>query len=192
MDENKPLTILDTLVSPTNLLVMKALIPFMSASIQKQLAIFIKTQELMNTIELFNENGLASNSSTSEQNMFDIINTIKVYFPKDTANTIDMMTNAFSMMSAFKDMNGETNMADMFGGMFGNGDFPFDFDTQESDNNTDENEVDNNTNEENTSKDNTDDIISKLTELMNNSQNNNDDNLTAPPDNSYISKEDQT
>jgi|GEM_PF-4024922 len=123
MNDNKPLTLLDSLVSPKNLLILKALIPFLPSNAQKHFAIMIKLEELKNTMNLFSGTpSMEICSSTSDSTPLDMLNAVKVYFSSEESESIDKFINIFSLMSMFNGSDGMGNMSDIFSGMGNMGD----------------------------------------------------------------------
>lgn len=118
-----PKTPFDTLISSTHLDMMKLILPMMPASYQSMFAIFIKFQEIQETIRVFRQfpNGLKfsdiTNDASDNPNMIDLM---KPYLPKENLemfDTISNMMNIMEMMKAMSDINGEDNSMDFLKNM---------------------------------------------------------------------------
>lgn len=107
-----PKTPFDNLVSPFSLDIMKLMIPYTNPSNQKMFAIFIKMQELQETIRYFKEFPTKMHSCDLDRNAFDsttIISEIKPYLPDENASMIDTFLSIQSMMEMMKVMQETTS-----------------------------------------------------------------------------------
>lgn len=107
--QSPPKTPFDNLVSSTKLDILKLLIPFVPVANQSQLALYIKFQELIETMHIFRlfPNGirscdLANNENTTDNP--DFISLMKPYLPEENIQMIDNISNMMNMMELIKQM----------------------------------------------------------------------------------------
>ena len=116
-----PMTPFDTLVTSSELQMMKLMIPYTPSSYQGFLAFYIKFIELQNTIRYF---GVFTGGKQKEPffkrpaSSMDILDDLRPYMGKDS-ETIDMILSAMNMMDMMKgmDMPDMSNMGDLSGMM---------------------------------------------------------------------------
>lgn len=98
--ENIRITELDALVSDNKMQMLKAAIPYISATQQQVLSIYVKVLELNNTIQLVHkeESKTIGICSVSEQrkNTTEMLNAIKCYCTDTEKEMIDLFMNFFS------------------------------------------------------------------------------------------------
>lgn len=117
MDQNtlKPMTPFDCLVTPDELYMLKLLLPYTPANMQRFLAIFIKFLELRHTMEYFK--GFPSCSSDN------LIHDLKPYMSKSEQGTMEQMESMMHMMDMVQNMQSmpddQADMFSMFSNMFG-------------------------------------------------------------------------
>ncbi len=110
-----PKTPFDMITSSTKLDMLKLFIPYMPPSTQSSFALFIKFQELQDTIKYFRAfpKGLNTNETSSKDNGTDnILSIIKPYLP---AENQEMFDNIFNMMNMMEMMNAMNSMANESG-----------------------------------------------------------------------------
>lgn len=116
-----PMTPFDTLVTSSELQMMKLLLPYTPASQQRMFAFYIKFMELQNTIRnfgLFRRGQPENIFGNPHASPADILNELKPYIGKE-ADTIDMILSAMSMMEMMQgmDMPDPSQMGDLSGMM---------------------------------------------------------------------------
>ncbi|MDE6208501.1 MAG: hypothetical protein K2M73_02370 [Lachnospiraceae bacterium] len=120
--DNIPITEFDSLVSPKELNIIKASLPYLNSNGQSFLSIYVKLRELINTMKLVeNEDKLSicSMNNGERKNISCLIDDIKVYLDKNeldtintymnTINTISMYNEYMSVFSSFDDGGSENN-----------------------------------------------------------------------------------
>lgn len=110
MEHNPPkqMTPFDNLTTPHGLYALKLMLPYTPASIQRTLGIYIKFSELRYTMEYFHGFGNPDSSK--------IFDTLKDYMGPEEKEMMEQMEMMMNMMEMTK---GQSDMADMLGGMFG-------------------------------------------------------------------------
>lgn len=111
-EQNLKLTDLDYLTGDNHLQMMKAALPFMNASEQKALSLFIRINELRRTINLFEDESVAamgiSPSAPKNASALDMLNTIKPFANSREQDLIDVMVNfiqGFNLSNAYRESN---------------------------------------------------------------------------------------
>ena len=106
----KPMTPFDELVTPPQLQMLKLFLPYTPASNQQFLGVFIKFQELQQTISFFQnfENDLHSQAFGSGQapSMMEMLQELRPYLPQQQAEMMDTflnMMNIMEMMQMFQE-----------------------------------------------------------------------------------------
>lgn len=121
-----PKTPFDNLVSSTQLDMMKLLIPFMPPTSQSHFALYIKFQELQETIRFFQHfpEGIQTSDIVSANNEHsDFLSIIKPYLPEENLEMIDNISNMMNMMNMVRQMQemssatGEDNTMDFLKNM---------------------------------------------------------------------------
>ena len=110
-DKPLPLTEFDRVTVSESTQMIKAVVPFLDTSTKKTISIFIRFQELMQTIDFFKK-PLHAESTTSfnrsNYTMKDILYETMPYFPKsteDTLNTFQSFMEMFNVINMYKDMD---------------------------------------------------------------------------------------
>ncbi|MBQ1192970.1 MAG: hypothetical protein IIX45_02485 [Lachnospiraceae bacterium] len=101
-----PFTEFDSLVSPKELNIIKASLPYLSGNGQKFLSVFVKIRELINTMDLVNDDNKLSVCSKSDKEQFSItelIDDIKIYLDKSELDTINTYMNAINTLSMYNE-----------------------------------------------------------------------------------------
>lgn len=96
-----PMTPFDMLVVPEQLHMMKLFLPYLPSGTQKMLALWIKCQELTNTIAYFRDYpriGMGECTSPKQVNAMELFEELRPYMKEDEADQIDMALSAMSMM----------------------------------------------------------------------------------------------
>lgn len=110
-----PKTPFDNLVSSTQLDMMKLFLPFMPPASQSYFALYIKFQELQETIRFFQHfpEGLRSSDDSNDPNAnTDFISIIKPYLPEENLEMFDNISNMMNMMEMMKQMQAMSNDTD--------------------------------------------------------------------------------
>lgn len=108
--ENKPLTEFDSITSTKELNIIKATLPYFSVKGRRLLSLFVKTRELMNTMDLINDNNKLSICSVppkEQPNINELLDDIKIYLDK---NELDMITNYMNAVNTIKMYNEYMNV----------------------------------------------------------------------------------
>jgi len=106
-----PLTEFDRLTVSESTQMIKAVVPFLDTSTKKTISIFIRFQELMQTIEFFKKPLHAESTATfnrSNYTMKDILFETMPYFTKSTESTLNTFQNfmeMFNVINMYKDMD---------------------------------------------------------------------------------------
>lgn len=124
MNDNIPITEFDSLVCSKELNILKALLPFVSPDGQRFLSVFIKFQELMNTMKLVNSissrnKGICKSHPKGESSALDIIDAVKIYLNKEEASKIENYINMFNAIKMFNELSslfGNEDSSDSEGG----------------------------------------------------------------------------
>lgn len=104
MEENT-LTPFDNMTQTRQLQMLKTAIPYMKGGQKKQFAILIKYMELQNTIQVFSqEDKVMSMCSVDEEenSVLSMLNEMRKFCTEKELETIDMLTNLFSMMETYE------------------------------------------------------------------------------------------
>ena len=89
----------------TEIQMLKTVIPYMKSSQKKQFAILIKYMELQNTLHIFSqEEQVLSMCSLPEEenNPQSLLNSLRPFCTPKELETIDMLTNMFSMLETYE------------------------------------------------------------------------------------------
>ena len=120
MDQKpKPMTPLDMLVTSSSLYTLKLMLPFVPASLQRSLAIYIKFSELKATMEHF----YGFRNSEFQSSIFDQLKSC--LSPEEQAQ-MSQMEDFMNMMEMMQTMNSDSDgengfsPADIMKGVFGN------------------------------------------------------------------------
>lgn len=104
MEGTKKRPLMDTLVDSNELQILKAAIPYMHTSQQKQCALAVRFIELMKTTALFEQGNqlyaqeLQACSVTSEQDrIIQMLTAIKDYCSESEKEQLDLLLNFFEM-----------------------------------------------------------------------------------------------
>ena len=92
-----PMTPFDMLVVPEQLHMMKLFLPYLPSGTQKMLALWIKCQELTNTIAYFRDYpriGMGECTSPKQVNAMELFEELRPYMKEDEADQIDMALSA--------------------------------------------------------------------------------------------------
>ncbi len=101
----KPMTPLDELVTPPFFYTLKLLLPYMPASTQRIMAVFVKFFEMKRTMEIFYGFGNAPKNLSSN----DILNDLKPYMDPKEQEMMEQMESMMNMMEMMKQMQEDTN-----------------------------------------------------------------------------------
>lgn len=101
------MTPLDELVTPPLFYTMKLLLPYMPASTQRSLAVFVKFFELKRTMEIFYGFGNANKNLSSDTILYDL----KPYMNKEEQEMMEQMEGMMNMMNMMKQMQADTGEA---------------------------------------------------------------------------------
>lgn len=104
--ENLELTEFDAVVSSHQLQMLKAAIPYISASQQQVLSIYVKIMELTNTFQLVQKKEVQSlgicSVSSQKKNVSEMLNSMKRFCTDEEKEMIDLL---FNFLSAFRIYN---------------------------------------------------------------------------------------
>jgi len=106
------MTPFDRLTTTQELQMMKLLLPYTPASSQRMLAVFIKFQELQNTIKFFEKFKSTDKIRAFEKNMsspLDFINELRPYMGEKERSSMDSMVSALSMMEMMNNMTSDAS-----------------------------------------------------------------------------------
>ncbi len=102
-----PKTPFDNLVCSTQLDMLKLILPFMPPTSQSHFALYIKFQELQETIRFFKHfpEGLSSHDGreTRDENP-DFLSIVRPYLPEENLEMIDNISNMMNMMEMVRQM----------------------------------------------------------------------------------------
>lgn len=107
-DTTPGLTPFDALIYDSNIQMMKAIIPYVHTPQQKFLSLFIKFNEMKNTMNLFeNNSGKLSACSVQAQSNdpMDILKDIRNYCSDKAKESIDLVINFYSVMQMYSMFN---------------------------------------------------------------------------------------
>ena len=110
-DKPLPLTEFDRLTVSESTQMIKAVVPFLDASTKKTISIYIRFQELMQTIEYFKKPLHAESTTSFDRSNFtmkDFLYETMPYLPKSTGDTLSSLQGfmeMFSMINMYKDMD---------------------------------------------------------------------------------------
>lgn len=100
MDTSKELTDFDSLICDPHLQMLKAAIPYIPASGQQVLSLYVKSQELSNTMKLLQRKETQSvgicSISENKKNTAEMLNAIKKYCSDSEREMLDLFMNFFS------------------------------------------------------------------------------------------------
>ncbi len=105
MEENIPATNFDTMTQTREIQMLKTIIPYIKSSQKMQFAILIKYMELQNTLQFFSkEEQVLSMCSLPEEenNPQSLLNSLRPFCTAKELETIDMLTNMFSMLETYE------------------------------------------------------------------------------------------
>lgn len=107
MNNLPPKTPFDMIISSNKLDMFKLFIPFLPPSTQSSFALYIKFQELQDTVNFFKNspNGLQKNDSSEDTPTGDFISKIKPYLPEENREMFDNISNMMNMMELMKTMS---------------------------------------------------------------------------------------
>lgn len=110
-DKPLPLTEFDRVTVSESTQMIKAVIPFLDASTKQTISVFIRFQELMQTIEFFKKPFHTESTSSfnrSNYTMQDILYVVMPYLSKSNEDTFNMFQNfmeMFNVINMYKDMD---------------------------------------------------------------------------------------
>lgn len=105
-----PMTPFDRLTTTQELQMMKLLLPYTPASSQRMLAVFIKFQEMQNTIKFFAKFKQGEKIADFDKEMsspMDFIEELRPFMGEKERSSMDMMMSAMSMMEMMNSMTSE-------------------------------------------------------------------------------------
>lgn len=111
MDTSKELTEFDSLICDPHLQMIKAAIPYISASGQQILSIYVKSLELSKTMKLLQKDGNQSvgicSISENKRNPTEMLNAIKKYCTDGEREMLELFMNfssAFHMYNSYREL----------------------------------------------------------------------------------------
>lgn len=105
MEESNKFTPYDEKMQTRELQLLKTMVPYMSGTRQKQIAIFIQYLELQNTLKLFSgsKGGLAiCEIPEGADRRSSMLNAMRQYCSPKEQETIDMLLNMFSILDNYE------------------------------------------------------------------------------------------
>lgn len=99
------LTPFDNMTQTRELQMLKTVLPYMKEEQKKQFAILIKYMELQNTIRVFSQADKVMSMCSvdeSDNSMLSMINDLRKFCTEKEQETLDMLTNMFSMMETYE------------------------------------------------------------------------------------------
>ena len=100
-------TIFDTLTQTREIQMLKTAIPYMKQSQKRQFAILIKYMELQRAVQIFSSDNAsiaACEVPEDQNNSLNMLNELRKYATLKELETIDMLTNLFSMLTLYSDL----------------------------------------------------------------------------------------
>lgn len=91
---------IDEVILPKELQMLKAFLPFLPASVQKLLAIYIKWMELQKTVEYFNRNTPVQQTP----DMGNLMQCMKGFLPPEEQSQIEQFADMFENMDMYREM----------------------------------------------------------------------------------------
>lgn len=101
-------TIFDTLTQTREIQMLKTAIPYMKQSQKRQFAILIKYMELQRAVQIFSSDNAsiaACEVPEDQNNSLNMLNELRKYATLKELETIDMLTNLFSMLTLYSDLS---------------------------------------------------------------------------------------
>ena len=101
-------TIFDTLTQSREIQMLKTAIPYMKQSQKRQFAILIKYMELQRAVQIFSSDNAsiaACEVPEDQNNSLNMLNELRKYATLKELETIDMLTNLFSMLTLYSDLS---------------------------------------------------------------------------------------
>lgn len=101
-------TIFDTLTQTREIQMLKTAIPYMKQSQKRQFAILIKYMELQRAVQIFSSDNAsiaACEVPEDQNNSLNMLNELRKYATPKELETIDMLTNLFSMLTLYSDLS---------------------------------------------------------------------------------------
>ena len=101
-------TIFDTLTQTREIQMLKTAIPYMKQSQKRQFAILIKYMELQRAVQIFSSDNAsiaACEVPEDQNNSLNMLNELRKYATLYELETIDMLTNLFSMLTLYSDLS---------------------------------------------------------------------------------------
>ncbi|HIR93434.1 MAG TPA: hypothetical protein IAB98_08470 [Candidatus Egerieimonas intestinavium] len=104
-EDQKPMTPLDRMVTPDQLQMMKAAIPFLPPQGQRLLSAYAKFTELSNTLQLFagaRPEMHAMAAPVPSPSMSELVQALRPYAPPDFQESLDSLIQTASAVSMFQ------------------------------------------------------------------------------------------
>ena len=101
-------TIFDALTQTREIQMLKTAIPYMKQSQKRQFAILIKYMELQRAVQIFSSDNAsiaACEVPEDQNNSLNMLNELRKYATLKELETIDMLTNLFSMLTLYSDLS---------------------------------------------------------------------------------------
>ena len=101
-------TIFDTLTQTREIQMLKTAIPYMKQSQKRQFAILIKYMELQRAVQIFSSDNAsiaACEVPEDQNNSLNMLNELRKYATLKELETIDMLTNLFSMLTLYSELS---------------------------------------------------------------------------------------
>lgn len=104
-EQNLQMTSFDSMVQNRHMQMLKAAIPYINASQQKMVSVYIKYWELQRTMELFDnpETSVQMCAVSDDGDMsFQMLNDIKAFCTEEERDSIDMLLNFMQMFTTYE------------------------------------------------------------------------------------------
>lgn len=104
-EERKPMTPLDRMVTPDQLQMLKAAIPFLPPQGQRILSAYAKFTELSNTLQLFSGTRPEMHAMavpTPSPSLPELVQALRPYAPPNFQESLDSLTQTVSAVSMFQ------------------------------------------------------------------------------------------
>ncbi|MFI3211749.1 MAG: hypothetical protein R3Y24_00230 [Eubacteriales bacterium] len=125
-NENEAVAMFDTLYTTNHLQIMKIILPYLEADLQKKLAIYIKFQEMKYTMNFFKEHSISGCDRLFCKKDFDMnhmLHDMAPYFTEKERNLASQYSNIKNMMDSMEQFAPIIKMFQASGGMGDNMDF---------------------------------------------------------------------
>lgn len=106
MNNTENITWFDSIISSRQMQIIKSALPYIPFNEQKTISLIVKFTELKNTLKLFDGNSdetLSVCSDNEEDNLAEMLNSIKPYCTDEENEKLDVIYNIFTAYNLSKD-----------------------------------------------------------------------------------------